>query len=184
MNEDYLWDRSGEPDEDVQELEEILGTLRYQPRPLEIPEQPFRRSGPFLMRTLAIAAAVALLALGLGIWLAMQNQSRSEVATSAEPQSPQSAEVRPDDTTRAAANPLDEQKVKNLLAANTPRRSPAVKQRQRVRHNSFNMSAAEIAKAKATKDELILALRLASSKLSFAQKKTQAESVHNQHKVG
>ena len=34
---DYLWDKTGEPDPEVQELEEILGTLRYQPRPLEIP---------------------------------------------------------------------------------------------------------------------------------------------------
>ena len=34
---DYLWDKTGEPDPEVQELEEILGTLRYQPRPLDIP---------------------------------------------------------------------------------------------------------------------------------------------------
>ena len=32
MNEDYLWDKSGEPDPQIQELEEILGTLRFQPR--------------------------------------------------------------------------------------------------------------------------------------------------------
>jgi len=34
---DYLWDKTGEPDPEIQQLEEILGTLRYQPRPLEIP---------------------------------------------------------------------------------------------------------------------------------------------------
>ena len=27
MNEDYLWDKSGEPDPQIQQLEEILGTL-------------------------------------------------------------------------------------------------------------------------------------------------------------
>ena len=37
MNDDYLWDKSGQPDPEIQQLEEILGTLRYQPRPLEIP---------------------------------------------------------------------------------------------------------------------------------------------------
>ena len=36
---DYLWDKTGEPDPEIQQLEEILGTLRYQPRPLEIPEE-------------------------------------------------------------------------------------------------------------------------------------------------
>ena len=34
---DYLWDKTGEPDPEVKQLEEILGTQRYQPRPLEIP---------------------------------------------------------------------------------------------------------------------------------------------------
>jgi hypothetical protein len=34
MKEDYLWDRSGEPDPELQKLDEILGTLRYQPQPL------------------------------------------------------------------------------------------------------------------------------------------------------
>ena len=29
---DYLWDKTGEPDPEIQQLEEILGTLRYQPR--------------------------------------------------------------------------------------------------------------------------------------------------------
>ena len=37
MNEDYLWDKSGQPDPEIQQLEEILGTLRYQPKPFEIP---------------------------------------------------------------------------------------------------------------------------------------------------
>ena len=34
MNNNYLWDRTGEIDPDIQELEETLGTLRYQPQPL------------------------------------------------------------------------------------------------------------------------------------------------------
>ena len=37
MSDDYLWDRTGEPDPEIQKLEEVLGTLRYQPRPLRIP---------------------------------------------------------------------------------------------------------------------------------------------------
>ena len=37
MNDNYLWDRSGEPDPEIQKLEELLGELRYQPQPLQIP---------------------------------------------------------------------------------------------------------------------------------------------------
>src|SRR5205085_6486968 len=32
MNEDYLWDKSGEPDPEIQQLEEILKPLRYEPQ--------------------------------------------------------------------------------------------------------------------------------------------------------
>src|SRR5881409_2096010 len=69
MNDNYLWDRSGEPDLDVQKLEEILGTLRYQPRPLEIPNDVrLKGSRPFFTK-LAIAAAIGLIAIALGLWV-------------------------------------------------------------------------------------------------------------------
>ena len=45
---DYLWDKTGEPDPEVQQLEEILSTLRYQPRPLEIPRTAHRAPAKFL----------------------------------------------------------------------------------------------------------------------------------------
>jgi type III restriction enzyme len=54
MNDDYLWDKSGEPDPQIQQLEEILGTLRYQPRPLNLPR---RRN---YLALLAIAATVVM----------------------------------------------------------------------------------------------------------------------------
>ena len=69
MNDDYLWDKTGEPDPQIQQLEEILGTLRYQPKPLEIPEDlrlPRRRN---YFPWLAIAASVLLALLAGGIWL-------------------------------------------------------------------------------------------------------------------
>src|ERR1043165_1796891 len=68
MNDNYLWDRTGETDAEVQKLEELLGTLRYQPKPFPIPASMKigRRSN---YAPLAIAAALALLALAAGIWL-------------------------------------------------------------------------------------------------------------------
>ena len=52
MNDDYLWDKTGQPDPEIQQLEEILGTLRYQPKPLVLPRQ--RNYFPLL----AIAASI------------------------------------------------------------------------------------------------------------------------------
>jgi hypothetical protein len=50
------------------------------------------------------------------------------------------------------------------------------------------LTAEELKEAEAGKEQLMLALRVASSKLSFAQKKAQEinseNQVHNQHKIG
>ena len=72
MNDNYLWDRTGEPDAEVQQLEELLRPLRYQPRPLEIPATVnTRRRRKFI--PLAIAAAIALLMVGAGLWMRFAN---------------------------------------------------------------------------------------------------------------
>src|SRR5258708_14776297 len=69
MNDDYLWDRTGEPDKEVQNLEEVLATLRYQQRPLQLPiTRPIATRRSFAPG-LAIAAAIALLLLGATLWL-------------------------------------------------------------------------------------------------------------------
>lgn len=71
MNDDYLWDRSGEPDPQIQQLEEILGTLRYQPKPLKL------RHRPNFLPLLAIAATLAIALLAAGLWLQVQNGDAS-----------------------------------------------------------------------------------------------------------
>src|SRR5687768_2609305 len=73
MNDDYLWDRSGEPDPEIEQLEQVLGTLRYQPRPLELPVHVrIVQCRAFLPR-IAVAAAVALMLAGGAAWLILQN---------------------------------------------------------------------------------------------------------------
>jgi hypothetical protein len=70
---DYLWDKTGEPDEDVEQLENLLGTLKYQPRPLEIPASAMPKAATrparmiFSRPQLAIAASLLLMLLA-GIW--------------------------------------------------------------------------------------------------------------------
>lgn len=197
MNDDYLWDKSGKPDPDVLQLEEILGTLRYQPRKLEIPPHVQVGRKSFIARGLAVAAAVALVVLGLGIWLNLSKEKTT-------------------DPKLAAASPSDEKKLRDVVAVasrafpelsnlqaglhaievpenvpttSTPRhRLPLAVNRTRPRQpRRPQLSESEVAEARLAKDQLMIALRLASSKLSLALKKTQGNSVsetHNQHKAG
>ena len=74
MNDDYLWDRSGEPDPEIQRLEELLGTLRYQPKPLRpLQLRPRRNYVPLL----AIAATLAIALLAGGLWLLLPRKQAS-----------------------------------------------------------------------------------------------------------
>src|SRR5690349_3474680 len=76
MNDDYLWDKTGEPDPQIQQLEEILGTLRYQPKPLNFGgTSAARRRNYFAL--LAIAATVLIAFVAGGVWL----QTRSTEAS-------------------------------------------------------------------------------------------------------
>ena len=66
---DYLWDKSGEPDADVERLEEMLGRLRHAgvapELPLEVGAHATARAGLFgsagILRPARLAAAAALL---------------------------------------------------------------------------------------------------------------------------
>lgn len=51
---DYLWDKTGEPEEDVAQLENLLGALKYKPRPLDLPADALRKA-----TTTATTAAAA-----------------------------------------------------------------------------------------------------------------------------
>jgi hypothetical protein len=68
MNDNYLWDRTGEPDPEIQKLEELLGELRYQPRPLHIPDNiTIGRKRSFFV-PMTIAAAIIMIAILSALW--------------------------------------------------------------------------------------------------------------------
>ena len=145
MNDDYLWDKSGEPDPQIQQLEEILGTLRYQPRPLQLPEElstarPRRNYFPLL----AIAATVVLALLAGIAWLQLRSQDASIPSV-------------------AIASPVTPI-IGPPLAASTE--VPAKKRTPtRVKYDRQEALAA--------KQQLMFALRLASEKLNAAHRRTQ-----------
>lgn len=74
---DYLWDKSGEPDAEVERLEELLGQLRHRPRAFDLPSDapavraPQRRPRPLFFRPAYAAAAAAVLMLLAGLWLGL-----------------------------------------------------------------------------------------------------------------
>jgi|SRR5688572_12386363 len=183
MKDDYLWNRSGEPDPEVQQLEEILGELRYEPRPLEIPAD--LKTGGSRFNFYAIAAAVAMIALGLGAWLAIQKQG-TQVATGPQSRPAKVRTVTPDDSKPEAVVAA----AKEITPAEPPinRRPVRVKSHRSRTTRTPGLSSEEIAEAVAAKDQLMMAMRLTSSKLNYAQKKAQgsnpATPVYHQHKIG
>jgi hypothetical protein len=199
---DYLWDKTGEPDPETQQLEEILATLRYQPRPLEIPaglhvgrRRSFFRGFRNHAAPLAIAATVAMLLLGLGLWLGLQRLERSPQQLAKSPETPQVSPVSSPDEKQnppiAVSSPEPEEKRidesprnrvnHSLFARNSKRdRNAVVKDQQ--------LTVKQQQDALAAKDQLMLALRVTSAKLTLAQKKAQSTNapdlIHNQHKIG
>jgi hypothetical protein len=192
MEDNYLWDRSGEPDPEVQELEEILGTLRYQPRPLEIPVNVRVDRRRRFFPPIAIAAALALLAILLGLWVSfnrrqaaptLEAKQDSQIDLNRNAQLPQ---VSPDRQASPApvlvknAAPRITQKresPRNLLAQNKGRATQTqIRQPQ--------LTSEELAE----KEQVLIALRLVSAKLNLAQRKAQGAPplnvIRNQHKVG
>ena len=211
-DETYLWDKAGEPDPEIQELERVLSTLRYQPRELVIPESlkvetqrsSFWNFGP----RLAIAATIILAVCAAAIWLSIGR--RDELPMAAKPaavNSDQAAVTVPEDV------PVD---VPSSVPVSTPNdsdiaggdASPAPAHRvnpvRRNRPNQTNvenrsrrraiepatpvLAENELREAEAGKAKLMLALRVASTKLNVALRKAQGTNtgnlIHNQHKIG
>ena len=201
MNNDYLWDRSGEPDPEVQQLEEVLGTLRYQPQPLELPLdlQPAQRRRWF--PTLAIAATIALLVLAASVWLRFHRQQTSspvEVVNKPREQNNRKENEGPPPSPTQVPDKLDVAVDKN--PGGVPHRNQPLPRRQLVRHIERKntplrrdeirdeMTASERAEGEAAKEQVMLALRVASTKLNHAQRRTvgpqPTNNIRNQHKLG
>jgi hypothetical protein len=188
MDNNYLWDRSGEIDPDIQQLEETLGTLRYQPQPLQIPAHfQFGRRRSFFP-LMAIAAAIALVAVALGLWFAF-NKRPATLATEAS----QNSQPAP----KQIEKPQPPQNDQPQQAVVNPGLKPAIIQKRRREPTRMlqarskvrppappDLTPAELAE----REQVLVALRLVSFKLNVAQRKAQGlpapSSIRNQHKIG
>jgi hypothetical protein len=218
---DYLWDKTGEPEEDVAQLENLLGTLKYQPRPLEIPAtamppatttaaHPTTATTIFSRPRLALAASLVLTMLA-GVWLfTRQGEPQQSRLAEVKQGSPAAGSAQPDKAIAANAEATEnaspghtgqperrEDKAVAVVAASTPRphrpsRRPFVKRHRlptRVEENSPAPQQQEVAVVDGTThwqveqpltpqqreatEQLMLALRLASAKLNYAQREMQ-----------
>jgi len=186
MNENYLWDRTGEPDEELQRLEELLGELRYQPRPLEVPAiiQPVRhrRFSP----AIAIAATFILFAIAVGLWMNFNRRPANEAALA-----PKIDQTNPPQPKATAPDAPLATTITNAPKAATPPKRHREPARSLVAENRSSktiirqpaLTPQEIAQ----KEQVVLALRLVSAKLNLAQRKSQSaplNAIRNQHKIG
>jgi len=176
MNEEYLWDKSGEPDPEIQQLEQILGSLRYQAKPLELPND-VRVSRPNRYLPLLAIAATVLIALLAGIlWLSIRNKHVDQPRQALVP-SPSVPTPTP------GSNNENKEKVVESFTPNRHRETVARNSPRRTRSEPATPSK----EALLVKEQLMTALRLASEKLNLAQRKAQGPTpnqIRNQHKVG
>jgi hypothetical protein len=168
MNDDYLWDKTGQPDPQIQQLEEILVALRYQPKPLALPVDlrvPRRRN---YFPLLAIAALVLLALLAGGIWLRVRSLHDGPPQQAQVTPAPKPDEAPKPPVTRSAVNPP-------LHATNRIHAK---------RSASSVLPKREREEALMAKEQLLLALRLTTQKLHLVHTKTQPTQIKNQHRVG
>jgi hypothetical protein len=127
-----------------------------------------------------------LLVLAAGIWLRVQRQQqRAPDQVAEKDRQDNGVAVVPD----KARDELTSQPFMTM-PADVPSKKRTSARRRSIRPTSPHneLSPAEVAEATAAKDQLMLALRVASAKLNFAQRKMQGLPASNntryQHKVG
>lgn len=186
MNDNYLWDRTGEPDPEIQKLEELLGELRYQPRPLHLPANITvgRKRSYFVPMT--IAAAIIMVAILSALWLQFNRKPTAPIVHSKQdavvPLIVEQLESSPEQKPLIVNDRPNEQKPRRQLNRNLM----AINKRPVTRREA---SAPQLTPEElAEKEQVLVALRLVSAKLNIAQRKTvgapPANIIRNQHKIG
>lgn len=188
---DYLWDKTGETDAEVERLEELLGAFAHEPRALVLPAVAPRRANLTRPAWLAVAAAL-LLALLAGAFVALRQpatrearQARSQTPPPAPPSDPSDA-AAPD----APAPPVTDERVASGTHLK-PRRQREGRRQKKAAANAVGVKPAEeaegegrrevaasLARGFSVKAQLVNALRLTGTKLKEVQRKTLGSDEH------
>ena len=170
MNEQYLWDKTTEPDDETKELESLLSEFRFQPRPLVLPVAPSKKVFIFDYRIAAIAATV-LISFGFLFWLSSRNNSKSQVVTAPQPL-PSLAATQPivPENKFVEVTPKASDQPQRILI----KRKPTILKPIQISHKRNQPSMAT--QERMAKDKLMFALQLTSDKLDIIQHKISADS--------
>jgi hypothetical protein len=187
MNEDYLWDKTGEPDPEIELLERKLTSLRFkrpaEPLPLPAVTTPPRYFFRLSLQRPALAAAAALVALLLaaGLWLGLRQPGtavdHNALAGGTPVQQQQSARDE-----SGPAQPTEPQPAPNVVGLQEPKVLATVPKPRTQRRSSgarpllvrrqASPRPEELARrGEEAKAQLIKALHVASDKLNEVQKK-------------
>ncbi len=194
MKDEYLWNKTGAADEEVEHLEQLLGRLRHEPQTLRLPtpiQHRRLRKFPNRVTQYAIAAAALVLLTIAGLWFAAssRNDSKINIADVITNQAQETSLANP----RIEKFDYTAQKSEDFpppIAAVTPEfkkpESQNFKTKRSVKPNLNVREKAILASAKnksdpknklEAKEQLLLALRLTSEKLNFVRIRTRTTDV-------
>ncbi|MDX6710372.1 MAG: hypothetical protein QOH96_1388 [Blastocatellia bacterium] len=173
MNDDYLWDRSGEPDGEVAQLEELFQELRFDktvatPPPFKLSVVPIRSRFSFPVK---IAAGLVFLLLAgafafkLGGWSLRRNSALTKAVPSADVRAPGLPVQGPQ-----ASIPHDPEAISTPLSGFQPKAQKRILLPRRDK-NTFNTRTDKIREGERAKAELMEAFRIASATLNQVQQK-------------
>ena len=185
---DYLWDKTGEADPEVERLESLLGGFAHRPRPLELPAPAARprRRPPWSY----VAAAAVLLAVLAGAVVALRLARYTDAGPVAE-SAPVRTNAPPESQTPFAPRPEEAGAPEERPAPrDVQAREPAHKSKRALRHAAPESAARrprggglsgarEVASAeqrRRAKEQLVYALRLTGGKLEEVRRKVQGEA--------
>ncbi|HMF58641.1 MAG TPA: hypothetical protein VK619_20010 [Pyrinomonadaceae bacterium] len=196
---DYLWDKSGEVDPEIEQLEELLGTLSHKPHAATLPDSLLSQVGARAFTHWSEwAAAAVLILMGLaGLWIGSERlDARAQIPSLATQEiavapvetghiSETAREVRREAHSHnrsnneiASGRPFRRRPLFNLYSnQNSAQARSQTNVPQSANQDAVSqtpMSVEEIAEARRARDELILALQVASAKLNHAQHRAQS----------
>lgn len=179
MKDDYLWDKTGEADPQIEHLERVLGQLRSKrdARDLMPAFDNLQRTRPraFYSKTLLIAASIAFAILALGAFAAVVRETKrqSETAVVMLNPAPPAQAVAPAKDTSVRDDESDRPAPVEVSNTRMKRSAPEARRRGAARNVLASESERERAEGLMAKEQLIKALEITSSKLNVVQKKVQ-----------
>jgi hypothetical protein len=180
MREDYLWDKSGDPDDEIVRFEKLFQEVKFDEKMTPVPEfRPPRNSWTHRFWVpVSIAASIAFLLLTGTLVFIKWNGSRTippVPVTSASPTFPvnsrpvnsQIADVTPN-TNDEERKPVGVTPPENVAIIRRNRTSPV--NARRIKPRPLQLES-EREKGERAKAELMLALHIAGSKLNLVRQK-------------